>query len=101
MGLAQIKTRKGLKKSDALYDHAGSTELAANEFRITQTEESLRRSGIKGQIAASSEHRRIGAKVRQTIKDLGNTLPEDMAPARSLKKIASEKKKALKASKKS
>jgi len=101
MGLAGIKAKKRLGKKDNLYDHAGSAELAANDFRITQTEESLRKNNIKGQAAASGEHKRIGAKVRQTIKELGNTLPENMAPAKSLKQIAAEKKKALKVTKKS
>jgi DNA-damage-inducible protein D len=96
MGLIQIKTRKGLKKTDHLYDHAGSAELAANEFRITQTEESLRKNILRGQQAATAEHHRIGAKVRQTIIELGNTLPENLPAAKSLKKIESEKRKALK-----
>ena len=56
----------------------GSTELAANLFRATQTEEKLRREGIKGKSAANKTHYEVGAKVRQTIAELGGTMPEDL-----------------------
>ena len=96
MGLAQIKQRKGLQKKEDLYDRAGSAELAANEFRITQTEESLTKKNIKGELSATQEHKRIGTKVRQTIKDLGNTLPENLPTAPSIKKLESERRRTLK-----
>jgi DNA-damage-inducible protein D len=96
MGLSQVKARKGLGRKEDLYDRAGSAELAANEFRITQTEESLTRNKIIGELPATREHRRIGERVRQTIKDLGNTMPENLPPAPSIKKLELEKRKALK-----
>ena len=67
---------KGLKKSQKILDHMGSTELAANLFRATQTEEKLRRDNIKGKQHANKTHYEVGAKVRQTIKELGGTMPE-------------------------
>jgi DNA-damage-inducible protein D len=73
---SDIHRRKGLKKSQIILDHMGSTELAANLFRATQTEDKLRRENIKGKARANQTHREVGAKVRQTIKELGGTMPE-------------------------
>ena len=56
----------------------GSTELAANLFRATQTDEKLRREQIKGKTKANHIHFEVGKKVRQTIKELGGTMPEDL-----------------------
>lgn len=64
---ADIHRRKGLKKGEQILDHMGSTELAANLFRATQTEEKLRRDNIKGKENANRTHRRVGAKIRKTI----------------------------------
>ena len=63
-----IHTHKGLKKSQKILDHMGSTELAANLFRATQTEDKLRREQIQGKQKANQTHYQVGAKVRQTIK---------------------------------
>ena len=88
MDQKQIHTRKGLKKSQKILDHMGSTELAANLFRATQTEEKLNREGIKGKAAANHAHLEVGQKVRKTIQELGGTLPEDLpAPDKSIKQI--------------
>jgi DNA-damage-inducible protein D len=65
----------------------GSTEMAANLFRATQAEDKLRREGIKGQAAANKLHKDVGAKVRQTIRELGGTMPEDLPVAESIKKV--------------
>lgn len=73
----------------------GSTELAANLFRATQTEEKLRREQIKGKARANKTHYEVGQKVRQTIKDLGGTMPEDLPTAQSIKSIESKQKKML------
>ncbi|MBM6830355.1 DNA damage-inducible protein D [Anaerotignum lactatifermentans] len=90
---ADIKDRKGLKKGENILDHMGSTELAANYFRITQTEEKLRREQIKGENNANNTHYYVGQKVRQTIKDLGGTMPEDLpTPEKSIKQIEKEHK---------
>ena len=92
-----IHARKGLKKSQNILDHMGSTELAANLFRATQTEEKLRRDNIKGKQNANQTHYDVGAKVRQTIKELGGTMPENLpTPEKSIKQLEKEKKKQIK-----
>ncbi len=91
-----IHSRKRLKKGQQILDHMGSTELAANLFRATQTEEKLRRENIKGKEKANRTHREVGAKIRQTIKDLGGTMPEHLPVAEDIKKIETKRKKELK-----
>lgn len=91
-----IHARKGLKKGQQLLDHMGSTELAANLFRATQAEEKRRREKIMGKDKANRAHREVGAKVRQTIKELGGTMPEHLPAAESIQKLESKTKKALK-----
>lgn len=86
-----IHKNKGLKKSQNILDHMGSTELAANLFRATQTEEKLRRDNIKGKQQANTTHFDIGEKVRKTIEDIGGTMPEDLPVADSIKKLEKEK----------
>ena len=94
LGAKEIHERKGLKKSQKILDHMGSTELAANLFRATQTDEKLRRENIKGKEKANRTHYEVGAKVRQTIKELGGTMPEDLpTPSKSIKQIAKEQEK--------
>lgn len=89
-----IKDRRGLKKSQDILDHMGSTELAANLFRATQTEEKLRRENIKGKHEANDAHYEVGKKVRQTIRDLGGTMPENLpTPEKSIKQLEREQKK--------
>jgi DNA-damage-inducible protein D len=96
-GLTQgdIHRHKGLKKSQRILDHMGSTELAANLFRATQAEEKLRRDAVKGKDAANRTHREVGAKVRQTIKELGGTMPEQLPVAQDIKKIQTKQRKFL------
>ena len=89
-----IHKRKGLKKSQQILDNMGSTELAANLFRATQTEEKLRRENIKGKTKANKTHFEVGKKVRQTIEELGGTMPEDLTiPNEDLKKLERRVKK--------
>ncbi len=89
-----IKQRKGLKKSQDILDHMGSTELAANLFRATQTEEKLRRDNIQGKTNANMTHYEVGAKVRKTIAELGGTMPEDLpTPDKSIRQIEREMEK--------
>ena len=86
-----IKELKGLKKSQNILDHMGSTELAANLFRATQTEEKLRRDNVQGKENANRTHMEVGKKVRQTIKELGGTMPEDLpTPEKSVQQIERE-----------
>jgi DNA-damage-inducible protein D len=96
LGVREIHARKGLKKSQKILDHMGSTELAANLFRATQTDEKLRRENITGKQAAYQMHYEVGAKVRQTIEELGGTMPENLpTPEKSIKQIERESKKKL------
>jgi DNA-damage-inducible protein D len=95
-----IHKKKGLKKSQQILDHMGSTELAANLFRATQTEEKLRRENIQGKQKANQTHFDVGKKVRQTIKELGGTMPENLPSADSIKKLEKAKKPELVKSKK-
>lgn len=89
-----IHQRKGLKKSQQILDHMGSTELAANLFRATQTDEKLRKENITDKGLANQTHYDVGNEVRQTIKRLGGTMPEDLpTPEKSIKKIEKELKK--------
>lgn len=93
-GAKDIHAAKGLKKSQKILDHMGSTELAANLFRATQTEEKLRRENVRGRQKANQTHFEVGQKVRQTIADLGGTMPEALpTPATSIKKLEKGKKK--------
>ena len=96
-----IHARKGLKKSQQILDHMGSTELAANLFRATQTEEKLRRENIKGKEKANKTHLEVGQKVRQTIQELGGTMPENLPTETSVLKLErTEKRKSTRLNKK-
>ena len=95
MTAKDIHTHKGLKKSQKILDHMGSTELAANLFRATQTEEKLRRENIRGKQHANQTHFEVGVKVRQTIKELGGTMPEDLPAVESIKAVEKKKQKLL------
>ncbi len=91
LGAREIHERKGLKKSQKILDHMGSTELAANLFRATQTDEKLRREKIRGKEAAYETHYQVGKKVRQTIKELGGTMPENLpTPEKSIAQLERE-----------
>ncbi len=86
-----IHQTKGLKKSQQILDHMGSTELAANLFRATQTEDKLRKDNIKGKQKANKTHFEIGKKVRRIIQEIGGTMPEDLPVADSIKKLEKSK----------
>lgn len=94
LGNQEIHTRKGLKKSQKILDHMGSTELAANLFRATQTAEILKKEEVQGKVAANQTHREVGRKVRKAIKDIGGTMPEDLeTPKKSIQQIETAQKK--------
>lgn len=82
-----IHEKKGLKTGQKILDHMGSTELAANLFRATQTEEKIRKEKIKGKMAANQTHYEVGKKVRQTIAELGGTMPENLPSVESVKEL--------------
>ncbi len=87
LGQTDIHRRKRLQPSQKILDHMGSTELAANLFRATQTEDKLRREEIKGKDRANHTHLEVGQKVRQTIQELGGAMPENLPGVRSIKEI--------------
>ena len=87
--LTDIEQRKGIKKGELL-DRAGSTELAANLFRITQTDEKLKKDKIQDERAATNTHFMVGGKVRQTIKDIGGELPENLPSEKHIKEVKKE-----------
>ncbi len=91
----QIQKQKGIGKDDVL-DRAGATELAANLFRITQTDEKIRNENIKGEYKASNTHFEVGKEVRQTIRKIGGTMPEALKPEKHIKELEKERNKLLK-----
>ena len=91
-----IHRKKGLGKGEKILDHMGSTELAANLFRATQTEEKLRRDNVQGKDKANEIHYEVGSKVRKTIEELGGTMPENLpTPEKSMKEIEKVQKKLI------
>ena len=88
-----IAKRKGLRYREEILDNMGSTELAANLFRITQTDEKIKKENIKGENNASDAHNKVGKIVRNAIKEAGGTMPEDLpTPEKSLKELEKERK---------
>jgi DNA-damage-inducible protein D len=99
LSLSDVETKKGIKKGELL-DRAGSTELAANLFRITQTDEKLKKDKVKGDANARQTHNMVGGKIRQTIKDIGGNLPENLKPEKHIKEVKKDIKLLGKKSKK-
>jgi DNA-damage-inducible protein D len=93
MSLADIKRKKSIPGKDSLLDYAGRVELAANDFRITQTEQKLRRDRIQGRESATRTHQEVGSEVRATIKKLGGTMPENLPPEAPIRKLKASGKK--------
>ena len=92
-----IAKRKGLRYREDILDNMGSEELAANLFRITQTESRLKKDNIKTEKEANSTHYEVGKKVRKAIADIGGTMPENLpTPKKSLKQLEKEKNNKLK-----
>ena len=86
MRLSDIEKKKAIKKGELL-DRAGGAELAANLFRITQTDDKIHKDRIRGQVAASQTHHMIGKKVRQTIQEIGGTMPEALPSEKHIKEV--------------
>ena len=92
-----IAKRKGLGYREDILDNMGSTELSANLFRISQTEEKLKKDNIQTEKDACNTHNKIGKIVRKAIKEAGGTMPENLpTPKKSLKQLEKENKKGLK-----
>lgn len=101
MTVSDIHTKKGLKKNDKILDYMGSTELIANLFRISQTEEKLKRDKVSTAAVANNAHYEVGEKIRKAIIEMGATLPEDLpVPEKSIQTIEREEIRKLRNSKK-
>ena len=91
-----IAKRKGLRYREDILDNMGSDELIANLFRISQTEQKLKRDNIQTEKEANKAHYEVGSKIRNTIKELGGTMPEDLpTPKKSLKQLEKENNRSL------
>lgn len=93
MPLKKIKELKNIPEKKVFFDFMGSEELGANIFRVTQTEAKIKRENIKGQDALEQAAQEVGASVRQAIKDMGGTLPENLSPRTDISKIRGDLKK--------
>ena len=92
-----IAENKGLHSGEEILDHMGSEELAANLFRITQTEAKMRREGTDTPAKANAAHYEVGKIVRKAIKEAGGTMPENLpTPDKSIKELESETRRELK-----
>jgi DNA-damage-inducible protein D len=87
MRLTEIKERRGIGDKEDWLDRQGVEELAANEFRITQTDAKIRRENIKGEQQAINAHAKVGREVRDAIKRLGNAMPEKLPPEPPIREI--------------
>ncbi len=87
LGSDAIKARKGIDPKEQLMDRMDRTELAANQFRMTQTREKLKRENIKNQRDAIEAHETVGKEVRAAIAKIGGTPPENIPPAEHIKKV--------------
>ena len=93
-GADAIKARKGIDPKEQLMDRMGTTELAANQFRMTQTRDKLKRENIRNQRDAIETHEAVGKEVRAAIAKIGGTLPENIPPAEPIKNVEKRLKKA-------
>jgi DNA-damage-inducible protein D len=99
--VAGIHARKGLKEGEKILDYMGSTELVANLFRISQTEEKLKKDEASSAVEANNVHFAVAEKIRKAMIDIGATLPEDLpSPDKSIKVVEREEIKKLRQSKK-
>jgi DNA-damage-inducible protein D len=86
-GSEAIRQRKRIPAKDNLMDRMDATELAANQFRMTQTREKLARDGVRGEQRAIQTHNEVGKEVRAAIQRIGGTLPENIPPAEHIKQV--------------
>ncbi len=93
LGVDAIKARKGIPPKENLMDRMDTTELIANQFRMSQTREKLKRENIRDQRDAMDAHEMVGRKVRSAIEEIGGTMPENIAPAEHIKTVEKRLKK--------
>ena len=87
LGAEAIKKRKHIPEKEQLMDRMDTTELAANQFRMTQTRDKLERDGIQGEQHAIATHLKVGKEVREAIQRIGGTAPENLPPAEHIKEV--------------
>ncbi len=87
LGRDAIKKHKGIAEKENLMDRMDTTELAANQFRMTQTRDKLAREQVKDQQSAIKTHESVGKEVREAIKRIGGTLPEELPTAEHIKQV--------------
>ena len=87
LGRDRIKTKKGIPEKENLLDRMNATELAANQFRMTQTRDKLAKDSVHDQQQAIRTHEQVGKEVRDAIKRIGGTLPENILPAEHIKEV--------------
>lgn len=95
MSLASIKNKKGINPKEQILDRMNTTELAANQFRMTQTRDKLARNQIQNQNLAIQTHEQVGQEVREAIKRIGGTLPENIQPAEPICEVEKRIKKSI------
>ena len=95
LGRDSIKQRKAIAEKDNLLDRMNATELAANQFRMTQTRDKLARDRVGSQAHAIQTHEQVGKEVRDAIKRIGGTLPENIPPAEHIKAVEKRVKAAI------
>ena len=87
LGRDAIKKQKRIPEKENLMDRMDTTELAANQFRMTQTRDKLARERVKDQQSAIRTHENVGKEVREAIKRIGGTPPEQLPPAEHIKQV--------------
>lgn len=87
LGNEGIKKRKGIPKKENLMDRMDTTELAANQFRMTQTRDKLARDRVNDQHQAIRTHEAVGKEVREAIKRIGGVMPENIPPAEHINEV--------------
>jgi DNA-damage-inducible protein D len=95
LGRDEIKRKKRIPEKDNLMDRMNATELAANQFRMTQTRDKLAREGVRSETAAIRAHQEVGKEVREAIRRIGGTLPEQIPPAEHIKEVERRVKSAV------
>ena len=92
LGRETIKQRKSIPEKDNLLDRMNATELAANQFRMTQTRDKLARDGVRSQPQAIQTHETVGKEVRDAIRRIGDTLPKHIPSAEHIKEVEKRNK---------
>jgi len=99
MGVGDVKAYKGIPLAEDLLDRIGSLELSAHDFRIKVTEDRLKKSSVRSEEHAINTHQQVGSEVRAVMQKENGKNPEDLPPARSIKKLVQQQRKQIEAAK--